>query len=102
VSAARAAVANLTRTLALELADDGIAVNFVAVGLIDTARQRAQHAATCEERPYDEWLQAESQRRNVPYRRAGTAEEVARMVVFALSPALSYTTGSTLDVTGGI
>jgi NAD(P)-dependent dehydrogenase (short-subunit alcohol dehydrogenase family) len=66
VSAARAAVANLTRTLALDLADDRIAVNAVAVGLIDTERQREHHAKMGGAQPYAEWLSSESERRRVP------------------------------------
>jgi NAD(P)-dependent dehydrogenase (short-subunit alcohol dehydrogenase family) len=102
VSAARAAVANLTRTLALEFADDRIAVNAVAVGLIDTERQRQRYRRAGVGQPYEQWLRAEAERRRIPYRRAGAPEEVARTIVFALSPALSYTSGAVFDVTGGV
>jgi NAD(P)-dependent dehydrogenase (short-subunit alcohol dehydrogenase family) len=102
VSAARAAVANLTRSLAIDLASEGIAVNAVAVGLIDTARQRERHESIATGQPYDRWLQAEAVRRAVPMRRAGEAYDVARLVVLALSPELNYTTGSVFDATGGV
>jgi len=101
ISAARAAVANLTRSLALELADEGIAVNAIAVGLIDTDRQRRRHRDAGVAAPYEEWLSAEADRRAVPLRGAGTPLDVARLIVFALSPALGYTTGAVLDATGG-
>ncbi|MGI9501815.1 MAG: SDR family NAD(P)-dependent oxidoreductase, partial [Geminicoccaceae bacterium] len=42
VSAARAAVANLSQSLALDLADTGICVNVINIGVIDTDRQRAR------------------------------------------------------------
>jgi len=102
VSAARAAVASLTRSLALDLAADGILVNAVSVGLVDTARQRARYARSAVDEPYPAWLAAEVERRRVPLRRPGSAEEVARVVAFALSPALSYTTGSIIAARGGL
>jgi NAD(P)-dependent dehydrogenase (short-subunit alcohol dehydrogenase family) len=102
VSAARAAVASLTRSLALDLAADGILVNAVSVGLVDTARQRARYEQSAVDVPYPAWLAAEVERRRVPLRRPGTAEEVARVVAFALSPAVSYTTGSMIAATGGL
>lgn len=101
VSAARAAVANLTRSLALDLVAEGISVNSVAIGLIDTPRQEERHRLAGTEQSYGSWLQHEAEARGVPLGRPGTAVEVARVVVFALSPAMSYTTGSTLDATGG-
>jgi NAD(P)-dependent dehydrogenase (short-subunit alcohol dehydrogenase family) len=102
VSAARAAVANLTRSLALALASEGIAVNAVAVGMTDTERQCARYRAAGTGASYEDWLRAEVERRNIPQGRAGSAQEVARMIALALSPALSYTTGAVLAVTGGV
>jgi NAD(P)-dependent dehydrogenase (short-subunit alcohol dehydrogenase family) len=51
VSAARAAVASLTRSLALDLTADGILVNAVSVGLVDTARQRARYERSAADVP---------------------------------------------------
>jgi NAD(P)-dependent dehydrogenase (short-subunit alcohol dehydrogenase family) len=102
VSAARAAIDNLTRALALELARDAIAVNAVAIGLVDTPRQRRRHRDDRADQPYESWLAREAERRQVPMRRAAVPDEVARVIVFALSPMLSYTTGSVFDATGGL
>lgn len=102
VSAARAAVSNLTRSLALDLAPDGILVNAVAVGLIDTPIQQDRHARAETGERYAVWLDREAARRRVPLGRAGRAAEVATLVLVALSPMLTYTTGSTFAVTGGL
>lgn len=93
VSAARAAIDNLTRAVALELARDAIAVNAVAIGLVDTPRQRRRHRDERADQPYETWLVREADRRQVPMRRAAVPEEVARVIVFAHSPTLSYTPG---------
>jgi NAD(P)-dependent dehydrogenase (short-subunit alcohol dehydrogenase family) len=60
VSAARAAVASLTRSLALDLAADRILVNAVSVGLVDTARQRARYERATVDEPYPYGLRPRS------------------------------------------
>jgi len=102
ISAGRSAIWSLTRSLALDLADDDIAVNAVSVGFVDTRRQRARYAAAGATSPYSDWISDEIRARRVPMDRAGTSEEVAVLIVLALSPLLSYTTGSTLAATGGL
>ena len=102
ISAGRAALDNMVRTLAIELAPVGVRVNAVGVGLIDTPRQQERHRDDGTTVAYDDWLAAESARRGVPLGRAGTAGEVAAAVVWLLSPLSSFTTGSVVDVTGGL
>jgi citronellol/citronellal dehydrogenase len=89
-SAARAAVANLTKTLAVEWGPYGIRVNAVAPGPIDASGFTRTYEAEVVERA-----------RGLPLGRLGTVEEVAAAIVFLASPASAWTTGSTLDVTGG-
>ena len=85
------AVDTMTVGLAREVATEGIRVNAVAVGLVDTDL----HAAAGEPgRP-------ERIRPTVPMQRSGTVEEVAAAVVWLLSDAASYTTGTVLAVSGG-
>ncbi len=102
IGAARAAVANALEALALELAPVGVRVNAVGVGLIDTPRQRARHASSGADDDYDDWLLDEAASRGVPLGRAGTAAEVAAAIVLLLSSRCTYTTGSVIDVTGGL
>jgi 3-oxoacyl-[acyl-carrier protein] reductase len=86
----KAALDNLTRTLAAELAPFGILVNSVAPGFIDTAITR---------RLTDETKEALLAR--IPLRRMGSPEEVAEVVEF-LATRGGYITGTVLHVNGGI
>ena len=93
--AAKAAVGAMTRCLAVEWARDNIRVLDVAPGYIETDMNRA---ALAEER-----LQAYIKRR-VPLRRAGRADEVARLVGLLFEADIAYLTGETiyLDAALGI
>jgi NAD(P)-dependent dehydrogenase (short-subunit alcohol dehydrogenase family) len=103
IGASRAAVSNLTRSLAAELAPGGVRVNSVSVGFVDTARQRERYERVSgTEQTYADWLESEIARRQVPMGRAGLADEVAVAIGLLLSPYLSYTTGSTIAVSGGL
>ncbi len=89
-SAARAGVANLTKTLALEWAEYGIRINAVAPGPIAASGFDSRYDASVVDAAGD-----------LPLGRLGSVEEVASAVVFLASPASAWTTGTTLDVTGG-
>lgn len=90
-AASKAAILGLTRHLARELASDGITVNAVAPGAINTERMLAVRS------PEATRALAES----IPLRRLGTPEDVAAMIVFLASDAARYITGATFDVNGG-
>jgi NAD(P)-dependent dehydrogenase (short-subunit alcohol dehydrogenase family) len=86
-AASKGAIDSMTLGLARELAPEGIRVNAVAPGLIDTeihAPGRLERLAP-----------------STPIGRIGTADEVAEAIVFLLSDAASYITGSVLRVGGG-
>lgn len=87
---AKAGVVHFTRVLAAELGPLGIRVNSVAPGFISTARTQ----------PY--WDEAGSALTDqIPLRRVGSAEEVARVVGFLVGEDATYVTGQCLSVCGG-
>jgi NAD(P)-dependent dehydrogenase (short-subunit alcohol dehydrogenase family) len=90
-AASKAAVDTLTLGLAKEVAAEGIRVNAVSPGLIETEI----HASGGEPG------RVERLKASVPMGRGGTSEEVAQAVLWLLSDAASYTTGTCLDVSGG-
>ncbi|MFJ6631566.1 SDR family oxidoreductase [Streptomyces sp. NPDC091376] len=101
-SAARAGILNLSKSLALELAGDGIRVNSVCLGLIDTGQWTRRHAASATGLAYAEWQAGLAADRGIALGRLGRAEEVAYAIVALLSPRASYITGTSIDVCGGV
>ncbi|MDV5149528.1 SDR family oxidoreductase [Streptomyces sp. SBC-4] len=101
-SAARAGVLNLSKSLSIELADDGIRVNSVCLGLIDTGQWTRRHTAAGTGASYEEWQAELAADRGIALGRLGRAEEVAYAVVTLLSPRASYITGTSIDVCGGV
>lgn len=101
-SAARAGVLNLSRSMATEFAPEGIRVNSVCLGLIDTGQWRRRYEQAGSSIDYPAWQAELAADRGVLLGRLGTAEEVAAVVAFLLSPQASYVTGSAVDVGGGV
>src|SRR5579883_212880 len=90
-AASKGAINSFTIGLAREVASEGIRVNAVAPGLIETDLHATSGAPDRVER----------MRPTIPMLRAGTAHEVAAGVLWLLSPAASYTTGTILEIGGG-
>jgi NAD(P)-dependent dehydrogenase (short-subunit alcohol dehydrogenase family) len=90
-AAAKGAIDTFTLGLAREVAAEGVRVNAVRPGIIETDIHASGGIP-------DRAAQMAPQ---VPMQRAGSADEVARAIVWLLSDEASYTTGAVLDVTGG-
>ncbi|MFM9367846.1 SDR family oxidoreductase [Streptomyces sp. Da 82-17] len=101
-SAARAGILNLSTSLAQELAADGIRVNSVCLGLVDTGQWTRRHAAADTGMSYEDWQAELAADRGIALGRLGRAEEVAYAIVALLSPRASYITGTSIDVCGGV
>ncbi|MBS4102065.1 SDR family oxidoreductase [Tsukamurella paurometabola] len=102
VGAARAALANYAATLGTDLAPDGVRVVVVNVGVIETARQRERYERSGTTSTYADWCHEEARRRSIPLQRMGRPDEVGDTIAFLLSDRSSYTTGTSIDVSGGL
>lgn len=98
----RTGVAGLSKTLAAELGSDGVLVNVLGPGRIQTPRveqldglRAAKSNATIEQVRTD-------MAKAIPLGRSGTPDEFAKMAVFLASPANTYITGQTILVDGGV
>ncbi|MBR0992070.1 SDR family oxidoreductase [Bradyrhizobium japonicum] len=94
--AAKGAIVSLTRTMAVDFATDGIRVNAIAPGAIDTPMLRrsfARHKNSDEVR--------EASRNRHAMKRFGVAEEIAQTALHLASDASSFTTGTVMVVDGG-
>ena len=90
-AASKAAVETLTIGLAREVAAEGIRVNAVAPGIIDTDIHASGGDPGRADRLKD----------SIPMKRAGRPDEVAKAILWLLSDDASYTTAATIDVAGG-
>jgi NAD(P)-dependent dehydrogenase (short-subunit alcohol dehydrogenase family) len=90
-AASKGAIHSFTVGLAREVATEGIRVNAVAPGLIETDLHASNGAPDRLDRLSP----------SIPMQRAGTADEVAAGVLWLLSPGASYTTGTVLEIGGG-
>ena len=93
---AKAAVENFTRCWALELAKDGVRVNAIAPGAIETNLWYYTNLSKENAEVYKE-----KTIKLIPFRRFGTPEEVANVALFLVSDEASYVTGSIYNVDGG-
>lgn len=91
--AAKGAVRNLTRCLALEVAEDNINVNNLAPGMVLTP---------FNEEAVEDPKARDEQTRNIPMKRAGKPEEVARLAVFLASGDSDYVSGSSYFIDGAL
>lgn len=89
-STSKAAVIGMTKSMGKEYAETGVTINALAPAVIQTALVDAMPEA-----------QVKYMTDKIPMKRCGTLEEFAAMAEFILSPANSFTTGFTFDLSGG-
>jgi 2-keto-3-deoxy-L-fuconate dehydrogenase len=94
--ASKGAIVSLTQTMAVDFATDGIRVNAIAPGAIDTPLLRRSFARHADPDPV-----REASRNRHAMKRFGEATEVAEAALFLASDASSFTTGIVLPVDGG-
>lgn len=101
-NAARGALAGWLKTLAGEVAADGVTVNMVLPGRIDTDRVASLDRARGERAGVDPSLVRAESEASIPAGRYGTPEEFASAVVYLASGPASYVTGVQLRCDGGL
>jgi 3-oxoacyl-[acyl-carrier protein] reductase len=90
----RTALVSALRTLAVEVASDGVTVNSIATGRIETARLKALYG--------NDEARLRAAASEVPMGRIASPEEFAPMAVFLCGGPASYVTGQTISVDGGL
>ncbi|MEX2642095.1 MAG: SDR family oxidoreductase [Acetobacterales bacterium] len=98
----KAGVLSLTKTLAAELAPEGIRINSVCPGRTLTPLWINRAGGIARERGVDPQVVIEEFSEEIPMKRFGRPEETAAMVVFLASHKSSYVTGQSVNVDGGI
>jgi 3-oxoacyl-[acyl-carrier protein] reductase len=101
-NAARAALAGYLKTLATEVAADGVTVNMVLPGRIATDRTTAIDNATAERNGTTPEAARTQSEATIPAGRYGTPDEFAAVVAFLASGAASYVTGEQIRCDGGL
>lgn len=100
--ASKHAVLGLCKTLALEVANQGILVNAVCPGIIETPMKHRERIEGGAIRGMTAQEVLEEDNSQVPLGRTGTPQDVANLVLFLASPLASYMTGQAVNVTGGM
>jgi NAD(P)-dependent dehydrogenase (short-subunit alcohol dehydrogenase family) len=102
-SSARAGVLNLVKSLAKELAPHRIRVNSILLGIVESGQWRRRFEERADQsQSWDVWITELARKKNIPLERLGRPEEAARALFYLATALSSYTTGSHIDVSGGI
>jgi NAD(P)-dependent dehydrogenase (short-subunit alcohol dehydrogenase family) len=97
----RASCLSLSKALSIELGRDGILVNSVNIGLVETPQWENIRQRRAPDRPAAEFF-AQLAADEVPLGRFGQPEEVAGLVAFLASDRASYIAGASIDIGGGM
>jgi NAD(P)-dependent dehydrogenase (short-subunit alcohol dehydrogenase family) len=102
-SSARAGLLSLTKSLAVELAPQRIRVNSILIGIVESGQWRRRYATQAEPgQSWEDWTGELARKKNIPLGRFGRPEEAAQALFYLATPLSSYTTGSHIDVSGGV
>lgn len=102
-SAARAGAQNLVHSMAIEFAPRGIRVNAILIGLVESGQwQRRFEAREDKVVTWAQWTGQLARKKGIALGRLGKPEEAARAIFYLATPASSYTTGSHIDISGGL
>jgi 3-oxoacyl-[acyl-carrier protein] reductase len=97
----RASCLSLSKALSIELGREGILVNSVNVGLVETPQWQNIHRLRAPDTPAEDFFE-QLAAAEVPLGRFGQPEEVASLVTFLASDRASYIAGASIDVAGGM
>lgn len=102
-SAARAGIANLVRSLSVEFAPQQVRVNGILIGLVESGQWRRRFEAREDSsQSWESWSADLAAKKQIPLGRLGTPAEAAQAIFFLASPLSSYTTGTHIDISGGL
>lgn len=101
-ASSKTAVLSITRSFAYAFASNGVRVNAICPGIIDTPMQDRVLAAVAAERGLKVEELSEARNRTVPLGRAASADECAGAIWFLLSDEAGYMTGQAINYSGGL
>jgi NAD(P)-dependent dehydrogenase (short-subunit alcohol dehydrogenase family) len=105
-SSARAGVLSLIKSLAGELAPERIRVNSILIGIVESGQWRRRYEndaqAQAAGQSWEDWMQELAHKKHIPLGRFGRPEEAAKALFYLATSLSSYTTGSHIDVSGGV
>lgn len=102
-SSARAGTLSLVKSLAGELAPERIRVNSILIGIVESGQWRRRFEAQAQPgQSWEDWTAELARNKNIPLGRFGRPEEAAQALFFLATNLSSYTTGSHIDVSGGV
>jgi NAD(P)-dependent dehydrogenase (short-subunit alcohol dehydrogenase family) len=102
-SSARAGVLSLIKSLANEFAPERIRVNSILIGIVESGQWRRRYEAQAQPgQRWEDWTSEIACKKNIPLGRFGRPEEAAQALFYLATALSSYTTGSHIDVSGGV